>query len=68
MTSNSRPATYGEARALVIDAGKPSPSFVQRTLRISYNRAAGYIGLMEAEGIVSAADSVGRRSILRDRH
>jgi len=55
---------YDQAVALVAREGKASTSFVQRHLQIGYNRAARMIERMEAEGIVSKADRVGRREVL----
>jgi len=55
---------YDEAVALVAREGKASTSFVQRHLQIGYNRAARMIERMEAEGVVSKADRVGRREVL----
>jgi len=55
---------YDEAVALVAREGKASTSFVQRHLQIGYNRAARIIERMEAEGVVSKANRVGRREVL----
>jgi S-DNA-T family DNA segregation ATPase FtsK/SpoIIIE len=44
--------------------GKASTSFIQRHLQIGYNRAAKLIEQMEKEGIVSAANHVGKREVL----
>jgi len=57
-------ALYGQAVAVVCRERKASTSFVQRHLQIGYNRAARIIERMEEEGVVSAADHVGRREVL----
>jgi S-DNA-T family DNA segregation ATPase FtsK/SpoIIIE len=57
-------ALYRQAVAVVCRERKASTSFVQRHLQIGYNRAARIIERMEAEGIVSAANHVGRREVL----
>jgi S-DNA-T family DNA segregation ATPase FtsK/SpoIIIE len=55
---------YDQAVALVVRTNKASTSFVQRELNIGYNRAAKLMDRMEAEGIVGAANHVGKREIL----
>jgi S-DNA-T family DNA segregation ATPase FtsK/SpoIIIE len=55
---------FDRAVAIVHRDQKASTSYIQRRLSIGYNRAADLIERMEREGIVSAADSVGRRRIL----
>ena len=55
---------YDQAVAMVAREGKASTSFVQRHLQIGYNRAARIIERMEAEGVVSKANRVGRREVL----
>jgi S-DNA-T family DNA segregation ATPase FtsK/SpoIIIE len=55
---------YDQAIALVCRERKASTSFVQRHLQIGYNRAARMIERMEAEGVVSAANHVGKREVL----
>ncbi len=59
---------YEEAREIVLRDGKASTSFVQRRLQIGYNRAARLIERMEAEGLVSKPDRVGRREVLIGEH
>ena len=55
---------YDQAVALIAREGKASTSFIQRHLQIGYNRAARIIERMEAEGVVSKANRVGRREVL----
>jgi S-DNA-T family DNA segregation ATPase FtsK/SpoIIIE len=55
---------FDQAVALVAREGKASTSFIQRHLSIGYNRAAKLIEQMEKEGIVSAANHVGKREVL----
>jgi S-DNA-T family DNA segregation ATPase FtsK/SpoIIIE len=55
---------YDQAVALVCREKKASTSFVQRHLQIGYNRAARLIERMEAEGVVSTANHVGKREVL----
>jgi S-DNA-T family DNA segregation ATPase FtsK/SpoIIIE len=55
---------YDRAVALVCRERKASTSFVQRHLQIGYNRAARIIERMETEGVVSAANHVGKREVL----
>ncbi|MGB1361282.1 MAG: DNA translocase FtsK 4TM domain-containing protein [Alphaproteobacteria bacterium] len=62
--SNSDDEMYDEAIALVAKTRKASTSYIQRSLKIGYNRAANIIERMEEEGIVSAANRVGKREIL----
>ncbi len=55
---------YAQAVAVVCREHKASTSFVQRHLQIGYNRAARIIERMEAEGIVTPANHVGKREVL----
>ena len=57
-------ALYRQAVAVVCRERKASTSFVQRHLQIGYNRAARIIERMEAEGVVSPANHVGKREVL----
>ena len=62
--ANENDPLYKEAVDLIMREGKASTSFIQRHLKIGYNRAARIIDMMEQAGIVSAANHVGKREIL----
>ena len=62
--SDEKDPLFDEAVAFVLRSQKATISSIQRHLRIGYNKAANLVDQMEAEGIVSAADSNGKRSIL----
>jgi DNA segregation ATPase FtsK/SpoIIIE, S-DNA-T family len=55
---------FDKAVDLVARERKASTSFIQRHLQIGYNRAARIIEEMEKQGMVSAANHVGKREIL----
>jgi len=55
---------YQAALDIIRSEGKASTSFLQRKLQIGYNRAARIIDMMEADGIVSKANHVGKRDVL----
>ena len=55
---------YDQAVAIVLKERKASTSYIQRCLRIGYNRAANLIEKMEKEGVVSAPNHTGKREIL----
>ena len=55
---------YDQAVQLVVREQKASTSFVQRHLKIGYNRAATIIEEMERNGVISAANHVGKREVL----
>jgi S-DNA-T family DNA segregation ATPase FtsK/SpoIIIE len=55
---------YMKAVDIIKTEGKASTSFLQRKLQIGYNRAARIMDMMEAEGIVSKANHVGKRDVL----
>ncbi|MBN9091154.1 MAG: DNA translocase FtsK 4TM domain-containing protein [Reyranella sp.] len=55
---------YDQAIALVARERKCSTSFIQRYLQIGYNRAARIVERMEKEGVVTAANHVGKREVL----
>ena len=55
---------YDQAVALICRERRASTSFVQRHLQIGYNRAARIIERMEAQGVISRANHVGKREVL----
>ena len=56
---------YQTAIEIIKSEGKASTSFLQRKLQIGYNRAARIIDMMEEDGIVSKANHVGKRDVLK---
>jgi S-DNA-T family DNA segregation ATPase FtsK/SpoIIIE len=55
---------YDEAVAVVTESRKASISYVQRRLKIGYNRAARMIEEMEIAGVVSPVQANGTREVL----
>ena len=56
-------ALYDTAVQIVAKDRKCSTSYIQRKLAIGYNKAAGLVEKMEDNGLVSAANHVGKREI-----
>lgn len=63
-TDDDANSLYDKAVAIVLRDRKPTTSYIQRQLRIGYNRAADLIDQMEREGVVSAPNVAGKREIL----
>jgi DNA segregation ATPase FtsK/SpoIIIE, S-DNA-T family len=55
---------YGQAKEIVISAGKASTSYLQRKLRIGYSRAARLMDLLEEKGVIGASDGAKPREVL----
>ena len=55
---------YDQAVAIVTETRKASISYVQRRLKVGYNRAARMIEEMESSGVVSSVQSNGSREVL----
>ena len=61
---SERDEFYQRAVELVQMNGQASTSFLQRRLRVGYNRAARMIEMMEEDGIVGPADGAKPRQVL----
>jgi S-DNA-T family DNA segregation ATPase FtsK/SpoIIIE len=55
---------YEDARTAVEEAGRASTSYLQRKLKIGYSRAARLMDVLEAKGVIGAADGSKPREIL----
>ena len=58
---------YSKAVTIVRRDKKASISYIQRQLRIGYNRAANLVEKMEEEGVVSAPNISGKREVLEEQ-
>jgi DNA segregation ATPase FtsK/SpoIIIE-like protein len=57
---------YLAARALVVESGKCSTSFLQRILRVGYSKAAMLVDMLEERGVVGAQNGSEPRAVLID--
>ena len=64
MATDDRDELFDEAVELVKRSGTASASFLQRHLKVGYNRAARMIENMENRGIVGPADGARPREVL----
>ena len=64
LVNNEADALYDQAVAIVTESRRASISYVQRRLKVGYNRAASMIEDMELAGVVSAVQSNGTREVL----
>jgi DNA segregation ATPase FtsK/SpoIIIE, S-DNA-T family len=64
-SNENKDELYDAALDIIRTEGKASTSFLQRKLQIGYNRAARIIDTMESNGIVSKANHVGKRDVLK---
>ena len=55
---------FREGLCIAVQEGKISASFLQRRLKIGYNRAARMVELMEKKGMVSSAEGAKPREVL----
>jgi S-DNA-T family DNA segregation ATPase FtsK/SpoIIIE len=64
VVDSEQDALYDEAVKIVISERKPSISYVQRRLKIGYNRSARLLEAMEAAGVVGPLQPNGSREVL----
>ena len=55
---------YPQAKEIVTETGRASISYVQRRLRVGYNRAARLVEELERAGVVSVPDGRGERRVV----
>jgi S-DNA-T family DNA segregation ATPase FtsK/SpoIIIE len=55
---------YDQAVAIVTESRKASISYVQRRLKVGYNRSASMLEQMEAQGVISSLGSNGQREVI----
>ncbi|WP_086248909.1 FtsK/SpoIIIE family DNA translocase [Campylobacter vicugnae] len=56
---------YDEAKNIVLSEEKTSISYLQRRLKVGYNRAASIIEQLEQNGVLTPPNSKGQRDIIR---
>ncbi|MBI5676791.1 MAG: DNA translocase FtsK 4TM domain-containing protein [Nitrospirae bacterium] len=63
---DDRDELYIQAKDLVLSAGQASISYIQRRMKIGYNRAASIMEMLEEDGIVGPPGEAGKpREVLR---
>ncbi len=55
---------YEDARAIVIEAGKASTSYLQRRLRVGYARAARLMDMLEDRSVIGPGDGAKPRTVI----
>ncbi|MEL6472969.1 MAG: DNA translocase FtsK [Pseudomonadota bacterium] len=66
-TGDAEEDLYAQAIAIVVRDDRASTSYLQRRLKIGYNKAASLIERLEEEGVVSAPNHAGKRDVLAKR-
>jgi S-DNA-T family DNA segregation ATPase FtsK/SpoIIIE len=64
---DTKDPVYQQALEIAYSSGAISASYLQRRLRIGYNKAARYVEMMEAQGVVGPADGAKPRPVLSPR-
>ena len=55
---------FAQAVQIVVRDQRASTSYLQRRLKVGYNKAAGLIDRLEEEGVISAPNHAGKREVL----
>ncbi|HSX12460.1 MAG TPA: DNA translocase FtsK 4TM domain-containing protein [Rhabdochlamydiaceae bacterium] len=63
----ARDSLYDEARAIVIETGNASTTFLQRKLKIGYARAASLMDELETHGVISPQEGAKPRRVLLNK-
>lgn len=61
---NDEDELYEDARAIVIEAGKASTSYLQRRLKVGYARAARLVDMLEDRSVIGPGDGAKPREVL----
>ncbi len=56
---------YDEAKEIVLSEEKTSISYLQRRLKVGYNRAASIVEQLEQNGVLTPPNAKGQREIIR---
>ena len=62
-TGDKNEDLYAQALAIVVGDQRASTSYLQRRLKVGYNKAANLIERMEEEGVISPPNHAGKREI-----
>ncbi len=64
-TGDENEDLFAQAMAIVIRDNRASTSYLQRRLKVGYNKAATLVERLEEEGVISAPNHAGKREVLR---
>lgn len=67
LTGDTADPLYQQALDIAYSSNAVSASYLQRRLRIGYNKAARFVEMMEAQGIVGPADGAKPRPVIGPR-
>jgi S-DNA-T family DNA segregation ATPase FtsK/SpoIIIE len=65
--ADSSDPLYQQAVDIALSAGSISTSYLQRRMSIGYNKAARFVDMMEAQGIVGPANGAKPRPVIGPR-